>query len=483
MALWGLGLWGVAGAGAIATGIAVARVPAVPIVLVCALAFALLVSLALSQPKWLLIVTTGTLAAYIPEAVEAGRPFPVISKSLVALVLLGILARRLFQRQRLEIPPESGLFLALAIGMSLSTFVATDRVVAAAEVVDYASHALLVILLLVLIDRADWLRRAMWAVALGPALLAALAVLQQLTHSYANNFGGLATVEPYGTGFRSSGPLSPVFFGQLLVVGSVLALYLFMASRHRIAKLTGLGACLACLLGISFTLARASVLAVTILRRARGGALVALLFAVIAIAAVFLPSEFRSRFTALGDIASDEAALGIDSSIKGRLGENLAAIQMWVDHPYLGVGPDNYDVLYRRYSQGIGLDPQPEDRQPHNLYLEALAETGLVGAAPFFSILWIAASRPWRKRRNFTGDTELLVEGAFVAMLAFLITALTLHLAYSRNLWLTVGLALAAGRLRQQRPHASADARLAEEGGPDDGAVRGARGAPSRERG
>jgi O-antigen ligase len=413
---------------------------------------------AVTQPRWFLIVTIAILAAYIPEVVEAGRSFPLISKSLVALVVAGVLLRRLFRTQRVDLPTVTWPFLLLAVAMAISTLAATDRAVAAAELVDYASHVLLVLLVMVLIDRPAWLGRAMWAVASGVAFLAAIAVFQQLTHSYGTDFGGLAAVEPYGSSFRSGGPLSPVYFGQLLAVASVMALYLFIAFPQRVARVGALATCTLCLIAMSFTLSRAAVLAVVIgfaiaviLRRARGGSWVVLFCAVVAVAAVFLPGEFGDRFRALGEVASAGTNLGGDSSVRGRLGENMAAVQMWLDYPYVGVGPENYEVHYHDYSQEIGLDPRPEERQPHNLYLEVLAETGLLGAIPFLWIMGAAAVKPWRAKRNLTGQSQLLVEGAFVAMVTLLITAVTLHLAYSRNVWLTVGLALAAGRIQPDR--------------------------------
>ena len=63
---------------------------------------------------------------------------------------------------------------------------------------------------------------------------------------------------------------------------------------------------------------------------------------------------------------------------------------MWADHPLVGVGPDNFEVHYQEYSEAIGTDPRPEQRGAHNLYLESLAETGLLGATAFFGVLWLA---------------------------------------------------------------------------------------------
>src|SRR5262249_31764750 len=124
------------------------------------------------------------------------------------------------------------------------------------------------------------------------------------------------------------------------------------------------------------------------------------------------------------------------------------AIEMWRVHPLLGVGPANFERHYLAYSTRIGIDDRPEDRSAHSLYLEALAETGLIGSVPLFALLIVALRRPLGVRKRLSGDASLLAEGAFVALVAFLASAVTLHDAYPRYLWVLIGFALAAGRTK-----------------------------------
>jgi O-antigen ligase len=76
-----------------------------------------------------------------------------------------------------------------------------------------------------------------------------------------------------------------------------------------------------------------------------------------------------------------------------------------------------------------------------------LAETGLVGSVPFFVLLAVALWRPWRARAQLDGESALLAEGVFVALVAYLVTALTLHAAFIRNLWIVLALALVTGQV------------------------------------
>jgi O-antigen ligase len=63
---------------------------------------------------------------------------------------------------------------------------------------------------------------------------------------------------------------------------------------------------------------------------------------------------------------------------------------MVADHPLLGVGPDNYRLLYGGYAAIPNFDARIHS---NNMYLEILAGTGLVGGFAFAWFCWIAARR------------------------------------------------------------------------------------------
>jgi len=67
----------------------------------------------------------------------------------------------------------------------------------------------------------------------------------------------------------------------------------------------------------------------------------------------------------------------------GRLVLWAAAARMFAAHPLLGIGPDNYRLLYGRYSTLKEADPRVHS---NNMYIEILAGTGLVGAMAF---VWV----------------------------------------------------------------------------------------------
>ncbi len=67
------------------------------------------------------------------------------------------------------------------------------------------------------------------------------------------------------------------------------------------------------------------------------------------------------------------------------------AVTAWLEHPWFGVGMDNF---------GLAVDPARRTLYPHahSLYLNTLAERGLIGALPLFALLVAWALSLWRRR-------------------------------------------------------------------------------------
>jgi putative inorganic carbon (HCO3(-)) transporter len=312
-------------------------------------------------------------------------------------------------------------------------------------------------MLMVLLDTPRWLRRAVWGVVLGIGLLAVLAILQQLTKSYASTYRGFATILPAGDAMRSAGPLNPNPFGQVLATAAVLAFYLARTEVRPTGRWLAGAITVASVVAVAYTQSRAALIALLIVALAVGvlcgvrlRVLAVAICGVIALGSLILPASLQTRVDALYTAVSANAGTPQDTSLRGRKSENLAGVRMWADHPLIGVGPDNFEVHYEQYSEAIGTDPRPEQRGAHNLYLEALAETGVVGAAAFFGVLWLSLRGAWRARRRLQGRDALLAEGIVVALCAFLICAVTLHSAYARYQWIVLGLGLVAGRLARR---------------------------------
>jgi O-antigen ligase len=409
-----------------------------------------------ASPRWALVVAVFALVSYTADTAPgvAGR---LASTGIVVVLFLGTLLRAALDRTPLRLPRVTAWFLAYIAGLTITTALATDHSAASKQLFDAIGFSALVVLVVALLTTPEWVRRLAWSITAALGALAILAVLQQATKAYGTSFAGLSHVEVDGGLVRSGGPLSANYFGQMLAAGCALAVYLALAARSLSPRLGALGLAGACFVAMLYTYSRgallglvAGALVAVVLRRVRLKYLVVGAIAAVLVVAFVLPPQISDRIGALAHITSPTAG-STDPSLRGRTSENLAAIEMFRAHPLQGVGPGNYERNYLTYSTRIGIDDRAEDRSAHSLYLEALAETGLIGSVPFFALLGYALWRPLKARRRLDRECAFLAEGAFVALVTFLVTAATLHNAYPRHMWVFIALALAAGELTGTR--------------------------------
>ena len=105
------------------------------------------------------------------------------------------------------------------------------------------------------------------------------------------------------------------------------------------------------------------------------------------------------------------AHMPVAAARPGRLVLWADAARMWREHPLLGVGPDNFRLLYGRYASIVNADPRVHS---NNTYIELLAGMGLAGAAV---LAWLALDVSAAVRRCCAaGGAELGVAAACVAI-------------------------------------------------------------------
>ena len=452
-------VWGGGALFAIAIGVAAATSGAALAGLLGVLGASALVTAAFTAPRPALLVLLFLLYSYAGWVVSHAVGAPELSQGLLLIILAALVWRRLARGEEFSLPSELSAVLLLGLAFAASAAFASDLGTSLARIQDFIGYALTIVALVALLDRPIWLRRALWTVVIAGGALAVLSIIQAFTGTYGSDFAGFAVAKPEGAGtFRVGGPLDPNFFGQVLVATAILALYLALSSRDRAGRRLGLAMFTACTAAGGLTGSRGALVAATAafvlilllapLPRGR----VAAAGAVVVIAALlFLPVGLKAR-VGLPTSSADSAQVatvtkGGESAVLGRESENFAALEMFRDHPILGVGPGNYPLHYLDYSEQIGLDPRLAPRDPHNLYLGTMAETGIVGACALLAVLWLALRGAWRARLRLGGGDSLMAEGVFVGLMSFLVAGVFLHAAYPRYLWMMVGFGLVAGQL------------------------------------
>jgi O-antigen ligase len=123
-----------------------------------------------------------------------------------------------------------------------------------------------------------------------------------------------------------------------------------------------------------------------------------------------------------GALFSFEGQAGLGR--RGRVELFRLAWLMWRDHPWMGVGPDNFRWLNARYGGWTGGLPLDSTQRAHNVYLEAAATTGVLGLLGLVATLAATAVAAWRALRG----ADMGSEGAGLsAVVVGLVTAIAAH--------------------------------------------------------
>jgi O-antigen ligase len=259
---------------------------------------------------------------------------------------------------------------------------------------------------------------------------------------------GLVVSVPTGDEGRLGGSLGePNELAAVLVAGIVLAVGLAMVVRGLLLRLGLIVAAGTCLLSTFLTLSR--------------GGLIALAVAMVAL--VFVAGRWRSAATALAVVAL-AALVGFFAFVatpeqRGRVtevGTGSGRSDIWTvgwrmvqGNPGIGVGVGQFQLSSVHYLIKPGAIQRSDliidtPKVAHNIYLQVLAELGIVGFVPFVLILGfglaccLGAARAFERRRDL--GMELMSRAVFVALVGILAADFFVSQQFSKQLWLLLGL-------------------------------------------
>lgn len=177
-------------------------------------------------------------------------------------------------------------------------------------------------------------------------------------------------------------------------------------------------------------------------------------------AALMVPSSYWERHK--------QALSHEDTSIQRRLSYLAVGRDEFLSNPLLGSGLGTFEIAYANskyaFTDPYDLWGQTARRAAHNMYLEILTGTGLLGLAAFLLIIGLA----WR---NFHQAAALSRAGGNVklsavilayqfAFLAILIHLLSLSSFNHKYLWMSLALSQVALTLAQRLPRVEAHERI-----------------------
>ena len=153
-----------------------------------------------------------------------------------------------------------------------------------------------------------------------------------------------------------------------------------------------------------------------------------------------LPDASKERFR--------NAWNGDDKNAASRLHFWGVGIQMFSDYPVFGVGPGNFPFMYATQYSDTG-----KPWACHSLYIQALSESGVVGAAVCAALLMLLVRLNARTRKlvlSLWGPEGkrrfeyCLAIGLDLALVGYLTSGAFLSVLYYPHLWILLGLSVAA---------------------------------------
>jgi O-antigen ligase len=168
---------------------------------------------------------------------------------------------------------------------------------------------------------------------------------------------------------------------------------------------------------------------------------VALALVIVTTFVAFAPAEIRER---IGLLTPGELP-----AIEGRTTIWQVGVRMVEDQPLQGVGVGNFQAASSQYAVEPGLSARSElvidDPQvAHNVYLQVLAELGIVGLALFGGVLAFSLRCALAAARRFERDgdeaMEIFARALIPALVAVLVSDVFASEQFNKLLWLLLGL-------------------------------------------
>jgi putative inorganic carbon (HCO3(-)) transporter len=465
--------------GAVGVGVGIAT--HAPLVAAVGLVPALLAVVA--RPERATLVFVVGFYMNLPVVAAAAMGLPTGDAAAFAVLLaVPVILMLVVGREALVVTPALTLMVAWLAVLLLSSVAGSASDGGAAAIKTFLTEGLILYVLVVNAVRSPAMMRAViWGLLSAGGVMGAVSVWQEATHAYHQTLFGFAgvSVDGFKVGEslngkvlrpRLTGPIGDTNrYAQVLLVLVPLAISRMRVERDpRLRWLAGGLAGL--ILGgmvLSFSRGAAVALILVVVAMVLVGfvALRHVLAAgiVVVVLVLALAPEYITRLQSLGAAdtvtARDTEA---DAALRGRATENLAAFMTFRDHPLLGVGPGQF---FRRYSQEeankLDLRFLGKNRRAHSMYLEILADTGIIGLGALLAIVGVTMLQLWRMTRFWAAagrdDLVALGNGFLMALLAYMTSAAFLQLSYQRYFWFLVALANAtAWMLRREATRATA---------------------------
>lgn len=312
-------------------------------------------------------------------------------------------ANILVQRKRLAVSSASKWFALFAIWAFASTLWASDKAPALTLVVVIGQLLVFFVMCENILAEPRALRIALLAYYAGSVVSAVMAIRNYSERNYATRFlERVSSVED----------MNPNDFARMIGFGLLAGLYLLFERGKRGLSMIVLACYPLLLVGLLLSKGRGAWLALLcalftlflIVRKSgrvyAAAGVVTAMFAATTVTAYqlgYLDKKFEERL--------EETVEGKDPTAQ-RVDIWKVGFALFADNPIAGVGLNNFPVRFNDYLHQVQTNIFPGfNKDPHNVFLSILGETGLVGLGLFGSLLAVVVV--WLRRAGRTWEGGL----------------------------------------------------------------------------
>lgn len=401
---------------------------------------------------------------------ESAFQLPLDIGQIVVLALLaGWAATRIAQSRRIIHLLWSDFYIPLSIFIGVIALTGFSAASLGAWITEWLKWLLMLVLVVLIMDigrqrRWEWLIFGLVLAGVANALVGiyiffggsgALHLL--VLGRFFRAFGTFGQPNPFG-GFM--GLIAPIAIATTL--GYSVILWRFWRSQSSLPANQVVALCfygvssVLITLGLLMSWSRGAwlgfgismmVLLLTTPRRLWQGGLLVLvvgLFVLFAWSTGRLPASVSDRIVSATQeifVLTDVRAVNITTenyAIVERLAHWQAALNMATEHPWLGVGMGNYEVVYGEFRLINWDEPLGH---AHNYYLNVLAEAGIIGLISYLFMLALFVLLTWQIRRHPDEFSRIVAMGLLSTWVYLMAHSLTDNL-YVNNMFLHLGVIL-----------------------------------------
>ncbi|GAY12224.1 putative serine/threonine protein kinase [Pseudonocardia sp. N23] len=377
-------------------------------------------------------------------------------------VVVGFARKRYRDRIRPGWWIPAALLLAYLVTLVPSAAMSQNPAATTSALSDHLKDIVFVVIVSLLLQMSSKPWITIVAILVPLAGISILTALSEYVVGNSQTFGGFSTIQSSAgadiAAARHSGPLpDPNFWGRFLILGLPFGLafvHRSLTRRSRWELLFSAGASLSILVGIYLTQSRGTMLAAGLtvavwlvvagprIRRR------AFFLAPLSLLVLLLPG-IGDRLLTLTQAVSSAPDYAADQSLTERGNVGDVAFGVFKANPLFGTGPGSFATSMQQYAPLTDAGPTGDITATHNLYLELLSESGIVGmlgwAVLIVGMLVLGHQATTRLAGAYPDApggrlTRGVGAAGVAAIVGFSAASLFLHLAYSRTFLLVCAL-------------------------------------------